>query len=117
MYDNQTVPAYRVISLLTMLQAAVVVSGTLFVAAMCKFSEFGSHRAGFAFLPAALFVRNFGWTLLFVPVCWAALATAVVRSEINPWVHRALVLIALALVLVGVYLYAQLGFHPTNDPF
>jgi len=113
MKESHTAPAYRAISIIALIQAGVIVGGTMFVAAMLKASGYGGDVVPDSFFrPAALFVRHSGFTLLLVPAAWALLAVFTERAAVRPWFSAAVLLLGIAAILYGIYSYAMLGFNP-----
>ena len=99
--------------MITLIQAGVIVGGTLFVTAMCKLKGYGGGVVPDSFFNSgALFVRRSGWTLLLIPACWAASAIFAARVELHPWIQRVLIAIGLAFILFAIYHYVTLGFNP-----
>jgi hypothetical protein len=113
MNANTSTPAYRVISIIALLQVGVVIGGTMFVAAMLKAKGYqGGEVPDSFFLPDALFVRQFGFVFLLLPLAWTFLAVFIARLGF----HRGPVvifLIGVASILLGIAGYVMLGMNPT----
>ena len=108
---NDTLPVHRTVSYITLIQAGVVVGGTLFVAAMCKANGYGTVPDE-RFNSTALFIRRSGWILLLLPACWATCTLALARRDEHPRLVRALIAIGVASILFGINAYAQIGCSP-----
>ena len=113
MNEGQTDPAFRAISVIALIQAGVVVGGTLFVTAMLKAHGYqGDDVPDSFFRSDALFVRHSGFTLLLLPVAWAFLAIYTARAATRPWLPPAMLLLGIAAVIYGIYSFVVLGFNP-----
>lgn len=108
---SNTLPVHRAVSYITLIQAGVVMGGTLFVGAMCKASGYGTVPDE-RFNSTALFIRGSGWILLLVPACWAACTLVVARRDEHPWLVRGLIVLGVAAILFGLCAYAGIGFSP-----
>jgi hypothetical protein len=103
---------HRVISYITLIQAGVVVGGTLWVVVWCKVNGYGSWAPDGDFNAAALFIRRSGWVLLLFPACWAAAALVLVRLDTHPWLLRGIIALGLAAILFGFFAYIEIGVSP-----
>ncbi|MGC3990227.1 MAG: hypothetical protein QM796_11205 [Chthoniobacteraceae bacterium] len=113
MNESHSEPAYRAISIIALIQAGVVVGGTLFVAAMLKAHGYGGGTVPDTFFRSdALFVRHFGFTLLLLPVAWAVAAVITARVATRPWLPPLLLVVGIAVVLCAIWSYVMLGFNP-----
>jgi hypothetical protein len=112
MNENHVEPAYRAISIIALIQAAVVAGGTLFVTAMLKAHGFRDGVPDTFFRENALFVRRFGFTILLFPVAWALAAICAARAATSAWIQLAIYIFGLAAILFGIYNYVFLGFNP-----
>ena len=112
MNESQRDPAYRAIWIVALIQAGVVVGGTLFVAAMLKVYGYNDHVVpGNSFRPEALFIRHSGFLLLWLPVIWAVVAVFTAQATGHPWLPLAVLLLGIAAALYGIYRYTVLGFN------
>ncbi len=112
-----TEPTYRFATIIALIQAGVVVAGTLFVAAMLRLYGYGGDQVSAnVFDPTAVFVRNYGFTLLLIPAGWACFATFAINREYPSWVQRLILGVGLLLILFGIFRYVQLGFRPVILP-
>lgn len=76
---SQLLNQYRPLSYLVLMQCTVVGFGTLATATMLKIWR-GSVEGGLAvYNPVAIFVRDFGFSLLLVPAIWAGLVMYRIR--------------------------------------
>ena len=106
-------PSYRAISIIALMQVAVVTGGTLFVTVMLKAHGYGSVEMPDVFFnPRAVFVRHSGYVLLLLPAGWALVAAFIARSTATPWAIRGVLLLGIGAIVLGICAYAMLGFVP-----
>ncbi len=111
---SHTEAPYRAVSILALIQAGVIVGGTLFVGIMVKLAGYKSGTMPDEFFkPLALFIRNFGFLLLLLPAAWAALTIYAVRLTTQHWVSTSMFALGFAAVFFGIYHYANLALNPT----
>ena len=107
---SHTSTTYRAITIIALIQAGVVVGGTLFVAAMLKYCGYdGSTEHGPHYPSGVLFVRHFGFTLIFVPAVWTLLAVLLARTARRRWLLPALLIVGIAAILCGILMYFMFG--------
>jgi hypothetical protein len=106
---NLTFYIHRVISVIALLQTCAIVFGTFFVMAALKASGHGIITTDADYSRAVLFVRNSGWTLLLIPVCWGSCAGVFARLNLHPWLQRLFIILGLAAVVFGVYAYIAIA--------
>ena len=112
MIGSQTDPSYRAITIIALMQAGVVIGGTLFVAVMLKLAGYqGGAVPDEYFNSAARFVRHFGLLLLLLPVAWTVLAVVSIRTASRRWIPLGFLLLGIAGVMCGIYYYVLLGVH------
>jgi hypothetical protein len=114
MNTHYITPTHRAISVITLIQAGVVVSGTLWVTVMCKADGYGTWAPDRDFNSLALFIRRSGWVLLLLPACWAACALVLARRNVQPWIQRGLLVLGVAAILFGIHAYLEIGASPRN---
>ena len=101
-----TEPAHRAISIIVLLQVAVVLGGTWFVTVIMKSYGYESSMGfGEPFSDKAVFIRNYGFTLLLAPVLWTAGVIYAERKKEYPKLKRILLVCGLAAVFVGAFIY------------
>src|SRR5678816_394739 len=72
MLGENTRPFHRVVAVIALLQACVVVGGTLSVSVMLKAAGYGSgYVPDERFRSDSIFIRKYGFVMLLVPVAWA----------------------------------------------
>lgn len=101
-------PSDRVVTYLVLLQSFIVVAGTLFVTGMLKLNPYPEDPGS-----QQLFVHHYGFTLLLLPMIWAALTLLVARSKMNIWSHRAIVCLGILAIPFGILYYLELGVAAT----
>ncbi len=103
-------PEHRAISIVALVQAGVIVGGTLFVTAMMKVVSYQAHRSSDSlFCKQALFVRSDGFTLLLLPVLWV---TTALFCERDSSTQRIFIFLGILLSVFGMCFYVGLGFNP-----
>ncbi len=113
MRGTHTDPSYRAITVVALIQAGVIVGGTLFVAVMLKLGGYqGGAFSDSHFNPRALFVRNSGCWLLLIPVSWAALGVFAAQRTVRSWVPLVMVAVGIAGILFGIFFYLTVGLDP-----
>jgi hypothetical protein len=112
-FDTQNNPTYRAISIITLIQAGVIVGGVLIVTAMLKAKGYGQGEVpDWFFRSDALFMRRAGFTLLLIPASWALLAALLARLEVNIWIQWIMIAAGIAAVLVGMWYFMILALNP-----
>lgn len=113
MIGSHSHPTFRAISVITLIQAGVIVGGVLFITAMLKAKGFGQGVVpDWFFRSDALFMRRAGFTLLLIPACWALLATLLARLEANIWIQRLMIIGGIGAILCGMRYFMNLALNP-----
>jgi|SRR5687768_2547099 len=110
MTGTNIAPPYRAISLIALIQAGVIVGGTLFVTVMLKLHGYkGGLLPDNLFNSGKVLIRDWGFTLLLIPVAWASVAIVVAGLEAPRWLLLATLWLGIAGILFGIYCYIDLG--------
>jgi hypothetical protein len=113
MFDTQNNPSYRAISIITLIQAGVIVGGVLIVTAILKAKGYGQGEVpDWFFRSDALFMRHAGFTLLLIPAAWALSTALLARLEANIWIQWSMIAAGIAAVLFGMWYFMLLAFNP-----
>ena len=98
-------PAYRPISIIALLQAGVVLGGTMFKGVLLKTIGYRGDEADNVFQPELSFTRSYGFLFFLLPVIWVLLAVFVERKASDTWLRPAVLLLGIAGILYGLYRY------------
>jgi hypothetical protein len=104
----------RTATYLGLIQAGVVAGGTLLVTGMLKvygYENYDITGFGIVFSQTALFIRYHGYMLMTLPLVWAALAVASLRSG-KDWFAFIAFSVGLLAIVLGIFGYITIAMHP-----
>ena len=105
-----TDPEHKAITAITVIQSAVVVSGTIFVANMMNLTGFGiSEKEDAWFSAEAVFIHRRGFLALLVPSVWASVALILTHRE-HTSALRIWRWLGVIMIVGGIRYYAVLAF-------
>ncbi len=108
-------PVKRAVTLIALIQIGVVIGGTSFVRGLMKCYGFGDILPASHFTDRSIWVRNWGFILLLVPVLWTGLTLYAEQRARRPATTTLCLVVGIGLVLFGLFFYLTTGSASSFD--